>query len=282
MKCVNCNNCGGSYINSYHSGCRGSKLVLINEDNPVLYGIENELYFKSSVKDVCASKQIKDAFIRRKLECTVEWDGSVHNGFEVISQPMSFEIMKKHDFFTTFWDVRDWLRTTGTGAGMHIHMSHNHLTEVDIAKIIYFYSDINNKAFIEKINGRCATSYCEFGQYNNPINSAEQIKSGNYSGYRYQLNFNNIGRIEFRGFKSTVRPERVLKNVQYLRYLTFFVKNVDYIELTEKRFIEILMSTDISAYFELKSWLRLVDSVPVHIGDDTIRQLLMYEINQNK
>lgn len=278
-----CLRCGGRRIYGYHTADRGDKIHSPNERNPVYFGIENELYYKDyQYNGNCIAKLVQKSFDKRGLHVCIEYDDSIGNGFEIITQPMSYKAMVDHNFFSVYWDLRKYMRTTGTGAGMHIHMSVDHLTCIDVAKIVTFYN--NNHRFIEKICNRRATGYCPHNAQN--INDVDYFllryeRAGkSYDSERGQLNLNRRNRIEFRGFKSTVRPERVLKNVQHLMFLTEFVKNHEFADMTKEKYIEVLSATPERAYLELKIWLRLYNNAEIFISKETTRQVLSIETIQ--
>ncbi len=93
-------------------------------------------------------------------------DGSIpEDGFEIVSLPATLAYHQAgwgDAFFVTLAaHARGWDEKS---CGMHVHMSRDALTPLQIARLQVFVNGdglhVNNRAFIEKIAGRGATDYC--------------------------------------------------------------------------------------------------------------------------
>lgn len=154
-------------------------------------------------------------------------DGSLTKGFEIVSHPHSFPEA-----------IALWSKMTGDApmtshgsgeCGFHIHVSRAALTRLQIQKMIVFVNAPENAALVDKIAQRTANGYCR----------KKQAKIGHcgHSESRYEaINLENRATVEFRIFRGNTRPERLLKNLEFVQALIYWVNTVSYRELTSVNF----------------------------------------------
>ena len=181
--------------------------------------------------------------IKDDMESAVDWvlenlgekhvylkeDGSLSNGFEIVSHPHSYEESKKL-----------WANMSGSApmtshksgeCGFHVHVSRESLTRLQIQKMVVFVNAPENGALIDKIAQRTGNGYCAKKQ--------AVIGRCGQSSSRYEaINLCNSKTVEFRIFRGNTRPERLLKNLEFVHALINWVDTVSYRQLTGARFAE--------------------------------------------
>ena len=209
------------------------------EEEPKFYfGIELEIDKKQSNYNynITTAETIREEHFTSD-EMYFEEDGSLWGGFEIITQPMSYNFIldNKERFADLFnyLDLRGYTGEDNKSAGLHMHISRENLTDNDIENIVYFIE--NNLYDIHKLSrrpgdiNRYACSYC--------FDSIEQYKQAkeidgdlaysevmrlynkkNYSRY-HMVNVTNDNTIEFRFFKSTLDIDNFIGSIQFINTL---------------------------------------------------------------
>ena len=161
-----------------------------------------------------------------------ESDGSLDNGFEIISQPMTlkyaynlgklqklFEILQK----TKFKD--------SSNTGLHIHVGRECLGKTDterdetITKICVILETFQKE--VCNFARRNSNGYCRFLTDENGNKTLKYIKR-NRGGDRYTvLNENNYSTIEFRIFKATDDYETFMATLELVNNIVTIARDVD-------------------------------------------------------
>ena len=147
-----------------------------------------------------------------------EEDGSLDDGFETITYPMSYEFMR-NNFVVE--DILETLRGNEMYAsdrcGLHIHVTKTDEVVKKLPQIIMFLE--NNKKDVIDFCGR-ETPYAEFYTYKDKkIDTRianEIIFSSESFGRRRMINLTNKDTIEFRGFKGTLDANRIYKYIEFI------------------------------------------------------------------
>jgi hypothetical protein len=163
-----------------------------------------------------------------------ENDGSLNNGFEIISQPMGLDKHKELWSFLNDKNAVRGLRSHNTSTcGLHVHISKDGLTKLQIAKIVSFVNDPDNEPLIRAIARRYAEGYCKI--------KSKKIGSSAYSEDRYEaVNITGRSTIEFRIFKGSLKYESVMAAIQFSNALVEFCgqANASIQDLKADKFIE--------------------------------------------
>ena len=125
-------------------------------------------------------------------------DGSINNGFEIVTCPATLDIHLAE--FKSFFEHRKE-KTALHGdknTGMHVHISKKPLSVLTVGKMTAFLNNTANKKFIEAIAGRKLNHYC----------NQDSSRTVSYplvygKGERYNtLNLNNDETVEIRIFST--------------------------------------------------------------------------------
>lgn len=273
-----CRSCYESIFNgTIHSYCY--------KPEPIFYG-ENNLYLGIELEIDCGGENGNNAEdIVRPANMNSEHvyckhDGSLCEGFEIVSHPMDIDYHKEE----MPWDkVMDKAISLGyrshqtSTCGLHIHVSRNGLGETYtqqedvISRIVYFIEAHWNELL--KFSRRTESSInrwaSRYGLSESTKTTYDKAKKGNGMGRYVCLNLNNANTIEFRIFRGT------------LKYETFIAA----LELVHEICIRAISMTD--EEFEHMCWSDFVRDIdkenkPSLINYLKSKQLYINELNESE
>lgn len=247
-------------IGSYH----GSK----NDQRPIKdewsyakhrwFGVELEVEIKDGAVDANDKARMLNDLLNdgeRGKRVFFERDGSLNNGFEIISQPMSLPAHRELWSWLRDRDAcRHLLSHNTRTCGLHVHVNKDNLTQLQIAKIVTFINDPANEQLIRAIARRYAEGYCKIKQKD--FNSAHQ------SNDRYEaVNITSSKTIEFRVFKGSLKYESVLAAIEFCNALVEFAGNPitnDVTKLTTDHFIDFINNQGTEESSTLRPYINAV------------------------
>jgi len=221
------------------------KQVKDAEEPALFIGVENEVNFSSNYIPAVEVCKLYDA---KETHYYIKRDGSLDNGFEIVTHPCHFEYFKSGKFpiDKLFNENLDYAKP-GTyldgeddeeeydddesqdlfkQCGMHIHLSKVAFSNAHLYKFMRFF--LNNEAFIEKIAGRKANHYC-------PKIMSKEMKQKALTkggGARDQVNCQPDNTIEVRIFQGAITPEAYLRNIEFVYSLFRFTKKSSLLNIT--------------------------------------------------
>lgn len=167
--------------------------------------------------------------------CFFERDGSLTQGFEIVTQPMGL------DLHSNFWswlqkkELVQGLRSHNTNTcGLHVHVSRNVLQQLQLNKMITFVNHPDNAKLIQSIARRYDTNYAQI--------KVKTVSNATENCDRYDaININTTDRktVEFRIFKGTLKYQSVMAAIQFVNSLTLFCSQ-DHFDLSTERFLEFI------------------------------------------
>ena len=198
------------------------------------FGIELEVESLRGERHDCAEHVQNSLGARAYLK----YDGSLTNGFEIVTHPHTLEAFRKDFAFETFASFRKkGLRSWNTNTcGLHVHVSRDafgipydnrtdnydeHLQsrmrhELKFIKLIY-----DNQTQVCKLAGR-TTGYAHFGDKGNLL---AKVRSGGYDRH-VAVNTENSETLEVRVFKGSLMPERVLGCIEFVHSGVEYTRNL--------------------------------------------------------
>lgn len=197
-----CNRHARNSLSSYHNGRPYKFFSLAGESDYAksgneYYGREHEFPHIGETNYTLAGKVCEGY----KAKC--EHDGSVRNGFEVISDAMTWDYLKTHkDIDTLIPLMKENGFRVDDSAGIHVHVSRTFLTQQGIGRIAKFVYDKYDD--LMKFGRRRNTSYCHIpnrGYVHNNDNYVEWNRA--CMEHSYALNLTHQDTIEFRMFNCT-------------------------------------------------------------------------------
>ncbi len=220
-----CNSCGDqqqydadnrSYSSEYHSCYHWKKHILDDEDEDVvLYGCEIEVD-NGQREDSLDLEDIRS----HDLVADIQSDGSLEQGFEVITHPSSHGYLKVH-LGDVVQDSMEYMDCEYEHkAGFHVHVGRSHLSGDACKRLDYFVH-----RYREEVTQLAYRDSDEWAGFNKDINDRFDLFGKSNSRYE-AINFNNDRTIEFRMFAPPPTKGRVDM------YLDFVKSVVEYCRLT--------------------------------------------------
>lgn len=151
-------------------------------------------------------------------------DGSLSNGFEIVSCPATLDAHKKmwEKFFAERQKTTSLKSHDTKTCGLHVHVSRAPLSAMQIAKVVLFVNSAQNTPFIEALARRSHASYAKIKpkQVKDIFNRVDGILS---NPDRYEaVNLQNDATIEFRLFKGTLKPATFFRTLEFCEALVLF------------------------------------------------------------
>lgn len=146
-----------------------------------------------------------------------ERDGSLSNGFEIISHPQSLPAHR--EMWKWLQDkaaIKGLVSHKSTSCGLHIHVNRDTLTKLQIAKMVAFVNNPNNAEFMTALArryGSAMTGYCRIKA------EKAQVKPPNSSDRYEAVNVTPERTIEFRIFKGTLKYESLVAALEFVHAL---------------------------------------------------------------
>jgi len=214
--------CINSY--SYRPSMKFHKLSNENENAP-FFGIELEVERKNS-------KGLKHKYMAGMIQHE-HWyfktDGSLTDGFEIVTHPMTFNYIQQSE--KTFTDSMKLLVENGYNSydantcGMHIHISKNNFTTWHLYRFLKFF--VENKEFIVAISQRKMEKLKKWANIEEDSDSSliykAKKKDGNSERY-VAINLKNTATIEIRIFRGTLNINSFMKNIEFAHALFMYTK----------------------------------------------------------
>lgn len=151
--------------------------------------------------------------------CIIKNDGSLKNGFEICTRPASLDYHKQQ--WQSFFDNLPINITASDRCGMHVHISKEPLSTLQIGKMLYFINSQDNSSFISNIAGRGANHYSAINYGLKPKHVLPQHQESYFSHYS-ALNILNPNTVEIRIFKSTLEKSVFFRNLEFCYALVKF------------------------------------------------------------
>jgi hypothetical protein len=160
-------------------------------------------------------------------------DGSLDNGFEVVSHPATLAAWRKRDL-SRFADLAsEGYRSYNTEtAGMHIHVSRDSLTKTDQFKLLQFFKQ--NQEFVRKMARRRGRGMDQWAAIEDrgTREFVDKVKGGRCRERYLALNFQNAATIECRIFRGTLCPKAIQRNIEAFNAVLQFAKQTSLTRLT--------------------------------------------------
>lgn len=242
-----CDDCGGIYHiddlnragdSNYCNDCINQHNVIkeygYTPDMNFLNDISENLYYGFELEvsgDEDYAKDYLEHFDDDEQEIFLTYDSSIGCGFEITSQPMTYNYFKKC-FEKRFADSLNFLRKRGFTShnvgGLHIHTSRKAWTNKQLAQLhgIMYGNDNDINTWLQ-ITQRTEYSLEQWASMRNNTASFEALQHGiALKCDRYTaINFTN-STVEFRIFNGNLRIERFLKNLECVKALYDFTRIV--------------------------------------------------------
>jgi hypothetical protein len=218
-------------INSYSYKPEPFFYSLKNEKNPVYFGLELEVENETDdISNRKASIEIDNIF---GSPLYMKTDGSLSNGFEIVSHPLSFDYInsKKETFekMLTFLSDNGFRSYNSRTCGMHIHISKSSFTTWQLYRFMEFFQ--KNRDFIVRLSQRELANLNKWAALSDDNTEAivykaksAKLNKGGISRYS-AINICNSHTVEIRIFRGTLAPGSFFKNIEFCAALFEFTRD---------------------------------------------------------
>lgn len=197
---------------------------------PIFYG-ESERYFGLELEvdgageDDCSAESVMNIGNREKCHIYCKHDGSLDDGFEIVSHPMTLDYHKNEMPWESVLRKVHSLGYTSHQAetcGLHIHVNRSSLgethteQEASIARILYFFEKHWEELlkFSRRTNHQLERWAARYGYKDKPKDILDHAKGGANNGRYSCINLQNADTIEFRMFRGTLKYNTIIATLQ--------------------------------------------------------------------
>lgn len=202
---------------------------------------DKSLYIGTEIEIDCAGEIDDNAkyVIDNLKECYTVHDGSLNNGFEIVTHPATLGYHKQMNYSEVFqWLLDKGYRSHDTRTcGLHVHVNRDYLSEnktiqdLCITKILFLLEKYWNE--ITKIARRSECNYSVKIKRDSDDDSLLDLlykakgSSGYFSNAKYNcLNLLHKNTIEFRIFKGTLKYETYIATLEFVKNIVDISKRV--------------------------------------------------------
>ena len=218
-----------------HTHARRNKMIedyyykpepLFRGDGPRYFGVELEI--DGAGEDDTSARKIMEIANGNGLEnLYCKHDGSLDDGFEMVTHPMTLEYHMKEMPWAKILQEAICLGYTSHQAntcGLHVHVNRDAFGEseaeqdVVIARILYFFE--KNWEELLKFSRRTPRQLerwaTRYGYKDQPKELLDHAKKGYHGGRYTSVNLTNTDTIEFRIFRGTLKYNTLIATLQLL------------------------------------------------------------------
>lgn len=228
----------------------------VNESDKLFMGLELEMEWSKGTP-------VLEEYLKRLHG--LPWiyfkrDGSVPKGFEIVTEPLSWEWIKAHrdeiaklEGLTRF-DVKSRLTHT---CGFHIHVSKDAFSTMHLYHILKFFRD--NMPLVIRISGRTRDSLYKWANPSELFLGEHRIrgiaKTKRTEGRHSLINMLNYGTIEFRFFKGVLSTNLIYKNIEFIKSIYDITQNIKFNDSIDYRHYLEYVKNNYKMYPELAHFL---------------------------
>ena len=155
------------------------------------------------------------------------------NGFEIITAPMGLDLQRELWARVLSLGTMKHFKSHDTSTcGLHVHVSRQGLTQMQIAKAIVFLNDDRTEGLVRCVARRYGGGYCQ---------KRDNVKLSRHVAFdinRYtMLNTLPSSTVEFRLFRGSLRLETVLGCVEFAHAVLDWCRDVSAQDLTVPSFL---------------------------------------------
>lgn len=254
-------------IGEYHSSSGNLGHIPSKYDNrtpAVLLGLELEMEIASSHSlDGRAGVLLenvgnyRDAENDRYTYALCEQDGSLDNGFEMVTAYTGLDVHKEQlQFFKEKFNGASSHNTST--CGLHIHICKADMSTLHACKMVLFINDSDNQKLVYALARRDSSSYSKIhdkkadkhwlkdamqagkrAEDNNKLQKKYQLRNLNSDRYE-ALNFKNERTIEFRLFKGSLKYQTIMACLEFTFATWHFCKDASQTQLTTAEFLKFI------------------------------------------
>ena len=260
-----CKDCGKyHFITAYHHYYPKVKFFGNNHSNTVPYlGFELEVD-EGGESDRNCTKLMKDINKPDEIFAYCSHDGSLSDGFEIITQPASMEYHNsiKDVYAKSFSNLKKigYMSHDTTTCGFHVHFNRSYYGENEkacIRKLLFMTEKFWNELvlFARRPEHRME----RYAKKIEPMEITDYMrradKSGSHEFHYYAINLANYDTIEFRMFRGSLNVNTVIATLQLVNNMVVASKEKTLEEIKAMKFEDLLTTRVQKAYWKRHSAL---------------------------
>ncbi len=243
-------------------GYKGFNTVLPDNSNPLYMGVELEV--DEGNDEECVARDYDEG------EIYCKHDGSLSDGFEIVSHPMTLEAHKEFDWrglMETCLDHGYSSHEAGT-CGLHVHVNRNYFgddystSDLAAAKMILIFSRFWDN-FIVPFSRR---NRDQLHWAQKPTDAMIPVKGDTAEDIldkisiverdRYRaINVRNRGTIEFRVFRGTLKHSTFIATLEFVAGLCEWVKSHSLDETLEVSLVDMLNGAEFKKFDTMRAYI---------------------------
>lgn len=260
-----CKECGKyHYITSYHRYYPKVNFFGNNHKNTVPYlGFELEID-EGGESDKNCTRFMKDINKPDELFAYCSHDGSLHDGFEIITHPATMEYHNsiKDVYANAFANLKKngYMSHDTTTCGFHVHFNRSYYGADEqkcIRKLLFMTEKFWNELVL--FARRPEQRMERYAKKIEPMEITEYMrranKSGSHEWHYYSVNLSNNDTIEFRMFRGSLNVNTVLATLQLVNNMVIASKEKTPEEISNMKFEDLLTTRIQKAYWKRHSAL---------------------------
>jgi hypothetical protein len=206
----------------------------------IYFGLEIEVEFPHGW-GISSANPLLQQVIGDESKWYGKYDGSLDNGVELVSHPATLAYWRKEGFaWARTLGVKGFRAWNASTCGIHIHVSRDALTPCEWLRAAAFFRD--SVPLIQRMGRRPFNNYCQVHTNERTLDLRMKVDRRSYPdgtpGARYQaLNFVPGTTVEFRMFRSTLRPSSILRNLECVNSVIEFARACPLPHMNELRYL---------------------------------------------
>jgi len=242
------------YIADYNYIPNKFNFLRVDNEEELFLGVELEIDCGGTSDD--NAKKVVDILGKDKVYC--KRDGSLQNGFEIVSHPCTYEYHKTMPYELLFEELTKLgykSHDIGT-CGMHVHINRDYFgkdklsQDLNIGKLLYLFEKFWDKIVL--IARRGSNQYAQrFYLNDNETIFDMYAKSKNSNKYGV-INLQHKDTVEIRIFKGTLNYRTFMVTLEFVKTMAQIVKNIDIYDIQYITWDSILnqLSSELVLYIE--------------------------------
>ena len=239
---------------------------------PIFYGSGNfyfgvELEIDKGGEDNENARELLDIGNSAENHIYCKHDGSIYNGFEIVSHPMSLNYHRDQMPWTDLMDRALELgyksHNTDT-CGLHVHVNRNGFGETEeaqdagIGRVVYFvekhWSELVKFSRRKEANlNRWAARYATIS---NTAKETYTKAKGKYSGRYVAVNLTNYETIEFRLFRGTLRYQTFIATLELVSHICYLASQLSDEDFEKMSWLDFVQTIDADEMPKLIEYLK--------------------------
>ena len=236
-ECYFCEDCIGDHVSEYISEYHDhdyDEFKMTDEDeendNKLFFGIELEIESNSRHNK---HDDLAEAILNLTDDFVFEQDGSLINGFEIISMPFSRNYMKEtleDDLYAMLQTINKHNYEGKNTCGLHFHISYDAIRSIpNLLKIVEFYKEeltILSRREESSLN-RWSPFYTKNFDKEEITNEMIEEIVDDYQSRYHAINLDNNYTVEFRIFKSTTDHKTLMATWELVNNIVAYANDYD-------------------------------------------------------